>query len=83
MKSGLYVIGVDFEACKACGYCAAVCPAKVFEQSAGINKRGCSPYRAANPEACTGCLRCFYMCPDFCLEVAGTAREAKDSGKTT
>jgi NAD-dependent dihydropyrimidine dehydrogenase PreA subunit len=82
MPDGRYRIDVDFEACKACGYCALICPAKIFERGADLNKKGYSPYRPANPDACTGCLRCFYMCPDFCLEVTETARKAKDGGKT-
>jgi NAD-dependent dihydropyrimidine dehydrogenase PreA subunit len=65
-----YSVDVDFEACKACGYCALVCPMKVFAQGSDINKKGYTPYRPATSEDCTGCLRCFYMCPDFCLEVA-------------
>ncbi|MDR2124408.1 MAG: 4Fe-4S binding protein [Desulfovibrio sp.] len=82
MPAGRYGVEVDFEACKACGYCASVCPVKVFAQGTDINKKGYAPYRAVKQEACTGCLRCFYMCPDFCLEVTGSARAGNIGGKT-
>ncbi|MDR1945931.1 MAG: AMP-binding protein [Desulfovibrio sp.] len=69
IMTGQYAVHLDFEACKACGYCALVCSGNVFDKGADMNKKGRRAYLAARPEACTGCRRCFYMCPDFCLEV--------------
>jgi 2-oxoglutarate ferredoxin oxidoreductase subunit delta len=67
-----YTIGMDFSACKGCGYCALVCAKKVFEQETAINDMGYVPYRAALPDACNGCRLCFFVCPDFCLEINET-----------
>ena len=81
-KSGRrYTIDMDFDACKACGYCALVCTKKVFEQGTAINGMGYTPYRAEAPGACNGCRLCFFVCPDFCLEVeeAQEAREVQDA----
>jgi len=69
-------IDLDGSGCKACGYCRIVCPQKVYEQGRVLNKKGYYFYIAAHPEKCTGCMRCFYMCPDFCLEVRGEKGEA-------
>jgi NAD-dependent dihydropyrimidine dehydrogenase PreA subunit len=63
------MVSIDFNACKGCGYCSLVCAKKVFEQGTAINGMGYTPYRVATPEACTGCRRCFFVCPDFCLEI--------------
>jgi 2-oxoglutarate ferredoxin oxidoreductase subunit delta len=73
MAAGRYAVHLDFEACKACGYCRLVCPKRVFTQGAAFNRKGFKAFRAAGAEACIGCLRCFYVCPDFCLEVAEAA----------
>jgi NAD-dependent dihydropyrimidine dehydrogenase PreA subunit len=64
---------LDASGCKACGYCKIVCPQNVYEQGAALNKKGYAPFYPARPEACVGCLRCFYVCPDFCLEVIPSA----------
>lgn len=71
-----FSVDIDFAACKACGYCALVCAKKVFEPGAAINDRGYAPYRVIAPDACNGCLLCFFVCPDFCLEIA----EARSAG---
>jgi NAD-dependent dihydropyrimidine dehydrogenase PreA subunit len=66
---GRHTVGIDFKACKGCGYCSLACPEHIFEPGRAINGKGYAPYQAARPEACTGCLRCFFACPDFCLEI--------------
>jgi NAD-dependent dihydropyrimidine dehydrogenase PreA subunit len=64
-----YHIDLDGSGCKACGYCKTVCTQNVYEQGKILNKKGYYFFLAARPENCIGCMRCFYMCPDFCLEV--------------
>jgi long-subunit acyl-CoA synthetase (AMP-forming)/NAD-dependent dihydropyrimidine dehydrogenase PreA subunit len=66
---GRYDIHLDQEACKACGYCRMICPKGVYAQEVVLNKKGYKAFRAEYPENCVGCLCCFYLCPDFCLEV--------------
>ncbi|MDR2826136.1 MAG: AMP-binding protein [Deltaproteobacteria bacterium] len=68
-QAGSYDIHLDQDACKACGYCRMICPKGVYAQGGFLNKKGYKAFRAEYPENCVGCLRCFYLCPDFCLEV--------------
>jgi NAD-dependent dihydropyrimidine dehydrogenase PreA subunit len=76
MVTGGYEIDLDSSGCKACGYCKIVCPQKVYEQGATLNKRGYKYFFAANPQNCVGCMRCFYVCPDFCLDIkAGNGKQ--------
>lgn len=63
-----YRVEVDFSGCKACGYCAAVCTVGVFSPADSFNDRGYRPM-VANPEKCVGCLQCFFVCPDFAIDV--------------
>ncbi|GHV76707.1 4Fe-4S ferredoxin [Spirochaetia bacterium] len=67
--AGEYTIQLDSSGCKACGYCSLVCPQEVYQQGKDLNRRGYQFFYAANPSACLGCMRCFYVCPDFCLDV--------------
>lgn len=60
---------IDFEACKECGYCKTVCPKNVFAKGSSFNNKGYRAYETVSPEACIGCLRCFYACPDFAVTV--------------
>ncbi|MEJ2183829.1 MAG: FAD-dependent oxidoreductase [Nitrospirota bacterium] len=62
---------LDPEACKECGYCRAVCRMGVFEAGSEFNKKGYRPFKVVNPQNCVGCMKCFYTCPDFCIEVKG------------
>lgn len=62
-------VTVDFQACKECGYCSIVCPKQVFEKGKEYNRRGYQAFIAAHPEACIGCQKCFYACPDFAISL--------------
>lgn len=66
-----FVVELDFEACKECGYCREVCHMNVFDQGDGFNAKGYRPFVATNPQNCVGCMKCFYSCPDFCIEIKG------------
>jgi len=55
--------------CKGCGYCRQVCNAGIFEQSDRFNPGGYLPSVVSGAERCTGCMRCLYICPDFCITV--------------
>ena len=59
----------DEEACKECGYCVEVCGMDVFEAAKKFNKKGYRPYLVKKSEHCVGCMLCFYVCPDFSIEV--------------
>jgi NAD-dependent dihydropyrimidine dehydrogenase PreA subunit len=77
-----YSIELDPVGCKACGYCKIVCPKGVYEQGREINSRGYKYFYPVNSESCIGCMRCFYICPDFCLEVKPIEKEVPDYEKT-
>ena len=62
------VIGEDM--CKACGFCLAVCPVDVFAWRTAPNKLGWFPMYTAKEDNCIGCMLCYQICPDFCIDVA-------------
>jgi NAD-dependent dihydropyrimidine dehydrogenase PreA subunit len=56
--------------CKACGFCLAVCPVDVFAYRKAPNKLGWFPMFTAKEDNCIGCMLCYQICPDFCIDVA-------------
>jgi NAD-dependent dihydropyrimidine dehydrogenase PreA subunit len=64
-----YDVRIDFQACKECGYCQLVCGQNVYAKGTQFNGRGYRSYQAVNPEACVGCNKCFYACPDFAISI--------------
>ena len=57
------------ENCKECGYCAEVCKIGAFEPSQAFNVKGYRPMSCASSEHCVGCLKCYYACPDFAIDI--------------
>ncbi|WP_236712928.1 FAD-dependent oxidoreductase [Neomoorella mulderi] len=68
-----YMVEVDGNGCKECGYCAHVCTLGVFAPANYFNDRGYKPMVAAHPEKCIGCLKCFFVCPDFSISIEKNA----------
>jgi formate dehydrogenase (NADP+) beta subunit len=64
-------VELDFEGCKECGYCKNVCSMDVFMPGKQFNTKGYRPFEVKNPQNCVGCMKCFYSCPDFCIEIKG------------
>jgi 2-oxoglutarate ferredoxin oxidoreductase subunit delta len=62
------VIGEDM--CKACGFCLNVCPVEVFDWRKSPNKLGWVPMFVATEQNCIGCMLCYQICPDFCINVS-------------
>ena len=62
------VIGEDM--CKACGFCLSVCPVDVFAYRTAPNRLGWFPMYTAHEENCIGCMLCYQICPDFCIDVS-------------
>lgn len=60
---------VHGEGCKECGYCIEVCGLDVFNVTDKFNKRGYRSVVAQRGSRCVGCMRCFYACPDFSIDV--------------
>lgn len=65
-----YQVEVDFEGCKACGYCKEVCGLDIFAKSELFNGRGYQPMEIASSDKCVGCRKCFFICPDFSISIA-------------
>jgi 2-oxoglutarate ferredoxin oxidoreductase subunit delta len=45
----------------------------VFAWRTSTNKIGWVPIRVAHEENCIGCMHCFQICPDFCIDVVPKA----------
>ncbi|HWR31190.1 MAG TPA: 4Fe-4S dicluster domain-containing protein [Negativicutes bacterium] len=74
-----FKVELDEQACKACKYCLAACPRGVFVQADYFNEKGYRPVRVKAPDDCIGCKRCFFLCPDFAIDVeAATGEDANE-----
>jgi NAD-dependent dihydropyrimidine dehydrogenase PreA subunit len=71
VKKKEFIVQLDFEACKECGYCLDVCESDVFSPGSNFNAKGYRAMEVRNPQNCIGCMKCFYNCPDFCIEIKG------------
>lgn len=67
-------IKINFERCKGCGLCVAVCPKKCIQISAESNKNGYFPAEFSGDE-CTACTMCALICPDAVIEVQSDDKE--------
>jgi 2-oxoglutarate ferredoxin oxidoreductase subunit delta len=72
-------ITIDFERCKGCGLCVAVCPKASIGISKKANKSGYLPAETSNNN-CTGCAACALICPDAAIIVY---RDDKENSKST
>lgn len=70
-----FEVRVALERCKECGYCVEVCGVGTFAPAAIFNQKGYKPMEVKSSDHCVGCLRCFFSCPDFAIDV----REATSS----
>ncbi|MDK2954830.1 MAG: 2-oxoglutarate ferredoxin oxidoreductase subunit delta [Desulfovibrionales bacterium] len=68
-KTKTFVVEIDPERCKACGYCKHECPRDVFEETKELNAGGYHPMSVERPGNCIGCLTCLMICPDFAITV--------------
>jgi len=67
--AGKWDVVVAEDMCKACGFCLNVCPVDVFAWRGTANKLGWFPMYTAHEVNCIGCMLCFQICPDFCIDV--------------
>lgn len=65
----MFEVVVYDENCKECGYCNEVCGLDVFVPTDHFNSRGYRPVEAKNSKLCVGCLKCFYACPDYAIDI--------------
>jgi len=69
-KAGKWDVAVREDMCKACRFCISVCPVDVFAWREKPNKIGWVPVTVAHEQNCVGCMLCYQICPDFCIDVA-------------
>lgn len=60
---------LNTENCKECGYCVEVCDVDTFGPAATFNSKGYKPMECKSSDWCVGCLKCFFSCPDFAIDV--------------
>ena len=63
---------VNTERCKGCNLCIVTCSSEVLELAKEVNSKGYNFAQVKNPEECTGCANCGYVCPDGCITVYRT-----------
>jgi len=68
---------VNTASCKECSYCAEVCQMEVFGPASGFNARGYRPMEVKSSRWCVGCLKCFFSCPDFAIDVREQSAEGR------
>ena len=66
---------VNHAICKGCEYCVESCSRDVFELSSELNSQGYRFITVARGDNCTGCMKCFAICPDFAISISETASE--------
>jgi 2-oxoglutarate ferredoxin oxidoreductase subunit delta len=49
--------------------CVVACPSNVLSLSTDSNLKGYNYSYMSDPEKCTGCAACAYICPDACITV--------------
>lgn len=65
----MFEVVVYAENCKECGYCSEVCRLDVFIPADFFNDRGYRPVEVKDAKQCVGCLRCFFACPDYAIDI--------------
>jgi formate dehydrogenase (NADP+) beta subunit len=64
-----FEVVLDTEKCKECGYCKAACTVGTFESADFFNAKGYRPMVVKKADWCVGCFKCFFVCPDFAINV--------------
>ncbi len=61
---------VDFDRCKGCELCTAVCPKGIVAIShEKLNAKGFYTAECTDEDACIGCAMCAMMCPDNAITI--------------
>ena len=71
--------------CGGCQACISICPTGILEVSEELNYRIAyiPKVREGKAKYCTGCRRCEYCCPDWCLYVLDDEIQKTSEGART
>jgi formate dehydrogenase beta subunit len=64
-----FLVTLNTEKCKDCGYCVEVCGVDTFGQADDFNTKGYRPMESKSSDWCVGCFKCYFACPDFAIDV--------------
>ncbi len=64
-----FEVVLNTENCKECGYCVEVCGVDSFGPAEAFNTKGYRPMELKSDDWCVGCFKCFFVCPDFAIDV--------------
>ena len=70
-----FEVVLEREHCKECGYCAEVCGIGTFVPAAGYTQKGYRPMEVKSSDHCVSCFKCFFVCPDFAIDVREIVKE--------
>lgn len=63
-------ITINYQLCQGCGLCVQVCNRGCIVLSAEkLSDLGSPQALFTQPERCTACCLCAWLCPDFAIEV--------------
>jgi len=63
----MVVLNTDY--CKECGYCSEVCGVETFGPADFFNAKGYRPNEVKSSDWCVGCAKCYFSCPDFAIDI--------------
>ena len=62
-------IVIHEELCKGCGLCAHFCSRGCIVTGDRLGPKGYVVPNFTNPDSCTACAVCAWLCPDFAIDV--------------
>ena len=70
-----WIVVVNDDWCKGCGFCYTFCPRQVLDKSKEFNTKGYYPPVVIAADRCVGCRLCEALCPDFAIYVREEPKE--------
>ena len=70
-----WVVVINDDWCKGCGFCYTFCPRQVLDKSKEFNAKGYYPPVVIAADRCVGCRLCEALCPDFAIYVKEEPKE--------
>ncbi len=64
-----FIVVLNTDYCKECGYCSEVCGVETFGPAEFFNAKGYRPNEVKTSDWCVGCTRCYFSCPDFAIDI--------------